>query len=51
MSSVNWAWLLYLVLKLIIEKHLSAADASNIVASKNNVNLDELLKIIPDKYL
>ena len=51
MSSVNWAWLLYLVLKLIIEKHLSAKDASNIVATKNSVSVDDLLKLVPDKYL
>ncbi|TDP26822.1 hypothetical protein [Halanaerobium congolense] len=50
-KTINWAWLLYLVIKLIIEKHLSAADAANMVASKNDVGVDELLKIIPEKYL
>jgi len=50
-KTINWAWLLYLVIKLIIEKHLSAADAANMVASTNNVSVDNLLKIIPEKYL
>ena len=50
-KTINWAWLLYLVIKLIIEKHLSAADAANMVASNNNVSVDDLLKIIPEKYL
>lgn len=50
-KTINWAWLLYLVIKLIIEKHLSAADAANMVASKNDVGVDELLELVPDKYL
>jgi hypothetical protein len=51
-KNINWAWIIYLVIKIIIEKSISAKEAANIVASKSaNVDVDKLLKLIPNKYL
>ena len=50
MANVNWAFVLVLVIRLILEG-MKAAEAADRVASSSSLSAEKILSLLPDRYL
>jgi len=50
LANVNWAVVLMVVIRLILEG-MEAAEAAEKVASSSSLSAEKILSLLPDRYL
>lgn len=51
MANVNWAVVLMVVIRLILEGFEAAEAAEKVASSSNSISSEKILSLLPDRYL
>jgi len=51
LANVNWAVVLVLVIRLILEGMEAAEAAEKVASSSNLISSEKILSLLPDRYL